>query len=122
MCWLLPFLLPPAAQRWLRKAQGPLRWRRNTGCFSAGNVQALQDRGIDPYIAVGRDGTQAATPTEARAQETGQKASMREKLSRAEGKGLYSRRKVIVEPVFPVLPPASSPAEITARGWPASNA
>jgi hypothetical protein len=62
-------------------------------------VAALETLGFDPYIATGRQGhhvPQAEAPEEpATAQE-----HMAAKLRTPAGKALYSRRKVIVEPVF----------------------
>jgi hypothetical protein len=62
-------------------------------------VAALATLGFDPYIATERQrhhGTQAAAPeTPATAQER-----MAAKVRTPEGKALYARRKVIVEPVF----------------------
>ena len=62
-------------------------------------MAALATLGVDPYIATARQrhhGAQAAAPeTPATAQER-----MAAKVRTPEGKALYARRKVIVEPVF----------------------
>ena len=110
------YLVPMVERMVALGAEVPKALLADSGYFSADNVQALQDRGIDPYIAVGREGTQAAAPTDERTEETGQKASMREKLSRAEGKALYSRRKVIVEPVFGQIEQARGFRRFSQRG------
>jgi transposase len=71
----------------------------DNGYYSEAAVAALETLGFDPYIAPGRQrhpGAQAEgpeTPT------TGQER-MTAKMQTPEGKALYARRKVIVEPVF----------------------
>ena len=71
----------------------------DNGYDSEAAVEALATLGFDPYIATERQrhhGTQAAAPeTPATAQER-----MAAKVRTPEGKALYARRKVIVEPVF----------------------
>jgi hypothetical protein len=73
----------------------------DNGYYSEAAVQALEDVGFDPYIAAGRqkhhepEAEGSADPATATAQ--GQMAA---KVRTPEGKALYSRRKVIVEPVF----------------------
>jgi transposase len=71
----------------------------DNGYYSEAAVEALETLGFDPYIATERPrhhGLQAeasATPATA-------KERMAAKVRTPEGKALYSRRKVIVEPVF----------------------
>jgi transposase len=71
----------------------------DNGYDSEAAVEALETLGFDPYIATERQrrhGLQAeasATPATA-------KERMAAKVRTPEGKALYSRRKVIVEPVF----------------------
>jgi transposase len=71
----------------------------DNGYYSEAAVTALETLGFDPYIATGRQGhhaSQAEGPEEpATAQER-----MAAKLRTPAGKALYTRRKVIVEPVF----------------------
>lgn len=82
----------------------PEQLSADTGYFSAENVGACEQRGIDPYIAVGRKDTDGDTtaivsnepPTSAQMA----KQSMREKLRTDTGRSVYARRKVIVEPPF----------------------
>jgi hypothetical protein len=57
-----------------------------SGYFSQHNAEHLQQRNLDPYIAVGRDGTAAALPTQASTPAQRLKASMGEKLSKGKGK------------------------------------
>jgi transposase len=71
----------------------------DNGYYSAAAVEALETLGFDPYIATERQRhqvSQTATPeTPATVQER-----MVAKVRTPEGKALYARRKVIVEPVF----------------------
>jgi transposase len=70
----------------------------DNGYYSESAVQALEDLGFDPYMAVGRqkhhEPEAAASAEPATAQER-----MAAKVRTPEGKALYARRKVIVEPV-----------------------
>jgi transposase len=71
----------------------------DNGYYSAAAVEALETLGFDPYIATERQRHQvpqtAAPETPATVQER-----MAAKVRTPEGKALYARRKVIVEPVF----------------------
>jgi transposase len=71
----------------------------DNGYYSKAAVEALETLGFDPYIATERQrhhGPQAEAPeTPATVQE-----HMAAKVRTPEGKALYARRKVIVEPVF----------------------
>jgi hypothetical protein len=78
----------------------PVRASADNGYLSESNVARATSRGIDAYIAPGRikhgkDGAAATAIDEGSA-----KASMKAKLATDEGRAVYSRRKVIVEPVF----------------------
>jgi transposase len=71
----------------------------DNGYDSAAAVEALETLGFDPYIATERQrhhGPQAEAPV---MPITGQER-MAAKVRTPEGKALYARRKVIVEPVF----------------------
>lgn len=93
--------LVPMVERMLdRGAQVPQAFLADSGYFSKDNVEHLQKRCVDPYVAVGREGTAGAPLMEASTAAQSVRASMREKLSKGQGKTVYSRRKVIVEPVF----------------------
>ena len=71
----------------------------DSGYYSAAAAAAVENMGFDPYMATGRQRHHAAaaevveTPTTA-------KAHMAAKVRTAEGRALYARRKVNVEPVF----------------------
>jgi hypothetical protein len=71
----------------------------DNGYYSETAVQALEDLGFDPYIAPGR---QKHHKPEAEASDapTTAKERMAAKVRTPEGKAMYARRKVIVEPVF----------------------
>ena len=75
----------------------------DTGYFSGPAVEALEREGFDPHIATERQRHHSAT-TPAAAEPASPpataKAKMQAKLKTAEGRAVYSRRKVIVEPVF----------------------
>ena len=75
----------------------------DTGYFSGSAVEALEREGFDPHIATERQRHHSAT-TPAAAEPASPpataKAKMQAKLKTAEGRAVYSRRKVIVEPVF----------------------
>jgi hypothetical protein len=73
----------------------------DNGYYSEAATQALEDLGFEPYIAAGRhkphepQAEGRAAPATATAKE-----QMAAKVRTPQGKALYSRRKVIVEPVF----------------------
>ena len=109
--------LVPMVERMLHSgAHVPEALLADSGYFSKDNVEHLQNRSVDPYIAVGREGTAAAPPTEASTAAQSVRASMREKLSKGQGKKVYSRRKVIVEPVFGQIEQARGFRRFSQRG------
>jgi len=71
----------------------------DNGYFSDANAAWCAEWGIDAYLATGRLPHGAAALPDGR-RESPAKAAMREKLSTAQGRQTYSRRKAIVEPVF----------------------
>ncbi len=109
--------LVPMVERMLGlDAQVPEAVLADSGYFSADGVQHLQLRGVDPYIAVGRERAPGTVPTEASTATQRAWASMREKLSKGTGKAVYSRRKVIVEPVFGQIEQARGFRRFSQRG------
>lgn len=79
----------------------PEKVSADSGYFSETNVQRAECRGIDPYVATGRTKHHAATAIAlSDADDLSAKARMKKKLSTTDGAKIYSRRKVIVEPVF----------------------
>jgi transposase len=76
----------------------------DAGFFSEANIQGLQDLGVDPYIAAGRQKhTQQESPAPPRGRiprKATPKDRMQRKLRTRKGRRIYARRKAIVEPVF----------------------
>jgi transposase len=71
----------------------------DNGYYSEAAAQALEDLGFTPYIATGRQ-KHHAPAAEASAVPATAQERMAAKVRTPEGKALYARRKVIVEPVF----------------------
>ena len=71
----------------------------DNGYYSAAAVEALETLGFDPYMATGRQKHHAPEAEASDAPATA-KGRMAAKVRTPEGKALYARRKVIVEPVF----------------------
>ena len=71
----------------------------DSGYYSEAAAQALEDLGFDPYMATERQRHHAPQPEALEAPATA-KERMAAKVRTPEGKALYARRKVIVEPVF----------------------
>ena len=83
--------------------RSPRRLLADAGYCSDENLAALAERGIDAYIAVGRDHHGAPLPPPPRGRiPTGltRRQRMGRKLRTKAGRRHYARRKVIVEPVF----------------------
>jgi len=96
----------------------PVTLTADTGYMSSDNVAHCEDEGIDAYIAVGRDkhGRDSAAEQDSIEGESEAWADMRSKLTTEEGKRLYSRRKVIVEPVFGQVKEARGFRHFSLRG------
>jgi transposase len=71
----------------------------DNGYYSEAAAQALEDVGFDPYMATGRQKHHAPEAEASDAPATA-KERMAAKVWTPDGKALYARRKVIVEPVF----------------------
>ena len=75
----------------------------DAGFFSDANIRALQDLGVDPYIAAGRHKHAKESPPPPRGRiprSATPKDRMQRKLRTRKGRRIYARRKAIVEPVF----------------------
>ena len=72
----------------------------DNGYLSESNVARAEARCIDIYIAPGRIKHGNAGTAALEIDASSVKASMKAKLATAQGSAVYSRRKVIVEPVF----------------------
>ena len=90
-------LLPMVEAVQKNLGQGPLQVLSDAGYRSEQAFVALEDKGVEALIALGREGKD---PTAIDANRYPASARMAERLSSAEGKARYRRRKVIVEPVF----------------------
>jgi transposase len=71
----------------------------DNGYYSEAAAHALEDLGFDPYMATGRQKHHVPEAGASDAPATA-KERMAAKVRTPEGKALYARRKVIVEPVF----------------------
>ena len=94
----------------------------DAGFFSASNIAALETRGIEPYIATGRDAHQqswqerfAAEPVPPPA-DASPKVQMAYKLKTAIGKAIYSARKQTVEPVIGIIKEVLGFRQFSLRG------
>ncbi len=109
-------LAPMLAQVVANCGQAPAVATADSGYFSRENVQACAARGVDAHIAVGRNDAQPPpdSPSTTPAQQA--RAAMAAKLETAEGKAIYARRKVIVEPVFGQIKQAMGFRRFSSRG------
>jgi transposase len=71
----------------------------DNGYYSEAAVQALETLGFDPYMSTGRQPHHTPEATASDPPATA-KERMAAKVRTPEGRALYARRKVIVEPVF----------------------
>ena len=91
----------------------------DAGYFSADNVDAVTDAGIDPLLATGRlkHGEQPpAVPRGRIPAGLTPKQLMSRKLRTKKGKAAYARRKAIVEPVFGQINVAQGGHQLRLRG------
>jgi len=99
----------------------------DTGYFGEPNVAALEARGIEPYIATGREphhqtwqerfGEQPTPPTD----NASLKEKMAYKLRTAIGKAIYGLRKCTVEPVVGIIKEALGFRQFSLRGLTAAT-
>lgn len=109
--------LVPMVQRMLGLCgRAPEVLLADNGYLSTQNIEGLQSEGIKPYIALGRDGKEAAAAAGLTAAKRRTREAMAERLSEPEGKALYARRKVIVEPVFGQIKQARGFRRFSQRG------
>jgi len=95
-------LVPMMRRVMSNTGRAPTVLTADTGYMSSDNTTYCEGAGIDAYIAVGRDehGKDPNSDEGPRNDEHEAWSMMRAKLATERGKELYSRRKVIVEPVF----------------------
>lgn len=100
----------------------PLAAAMDNGYFSQTNINALQDLGIDPYIAPGRDShhkswqeifSSQLTPPDDNASPV---VKMAFKLKTEIGKQIYGLRKSTVEPVIGIIKEAMGFRQFSLRG------
>jgi len=92
----------------------PERLTGDNGFYSDENVRRCEARGVDPYLAVGRQshGTEEKPPPE----ESECKRAMRLKLQSPAGRTIYARRKAVVEPSFGQIKEARGFRRLCLRG------
>lgn len=100
----------------------PQRAALDNGYFSATNIEGFQARGIDPYIATGRQShalswkALLAQLEEPPAADATPKLKMAYKLKTDEGKALYRLRKCTVEPVIGMIKEVMGFRQFSLRG------
>jgi transposase len=117
----VPALVPMLEEVEQRAGERPEKALADAGFYSNENVRALQERGIAVYMP---------DPNLARELHTGKRArtigrnrvrspelkAMRKKLRSPAGRGVYGRRKALVEPVFGVLKQQRGMRQFRTRG------
>jgi myosin heavy subunit len=102
----------------------PAQLSADAGYFSESNVVLLQEEGIEPYIATGRQkhGTPSAPPRGRIPARATVQERMTRKLRTGKGKEVYSKRKETVEPVFGQIKEARGLRRFLLRGLKAVRA
>lgn len=93
----------------------PTKVSADAGYCSEANLAQIEDRGIDGYIATGRERHRGSGLTGG-VPRSPKRAAMREKLRTEEGRALYARRKAIVEPVHGQIKAAMGFRQFLLRG------
>ena len=94
----------------------------DTGYFSAANITALEQRGIEPYIAVGREphhqhwSASCAQPLAPPPEEASPLVKMAYKLRTEIGQAIYRLRKCTVEPVIGIIKEVLGFRQFSRRG------
>ena len=83
---------------------------------SENNLRMLAERGIDAYVATGRERHHRGGIGHGRWTRTPLRAAMREKLQTPEGRAIYARRKAITEPVHGLIKQARGFRQFLLRG------
>jgi hypothetical protein len=98
----------------------------DTGSFSAANIAALAQRGIEPYIAVGRQAhhhhwsASCAPPPAPPPDDASPLVKMAAKLQTEIGQAIYRLRTCTVEPVFGIIKEVLGFRQFSLRGWEAA--
>lgn len=94
----------------------------DNGFFSAANIELFESRGIEPYIAVGRDShnqswqERFAEEPMPPAEDASPKVKMAYKLKTELGKAIYGARKSTVEPVIGIIKEVLGLRQFSLRG------
>jgi IS5 family transposase len=112
------YLLPMVERLLQINPKAPQALLADSGYFSPDNVEELEQRGIQPYLAVGREQGQGMGNWQQQPATRAQQIKNRiaQKLTSSEGKAIYARRKVIVEPVFGQIKQARGFRRFSLRG------
>jgi transposase len=96
----------------------PMPATLDSGFFSAAAVSGLEQRGFDPYMATTRQRHHQAQPgvAEPLPATATAKERMAAKVGTPQGRAMYARRKVIVEPVFGQIKGARGFRRFSLRG------
>jgi transposase len=97
----------------------------DAGYFSADNVEASAEHGLDPHLATGRFKHSEPQPPAPRGRipnNATAKQRMARKLRTKKGRAVYARRKAIVEPVFGQMDTVQSARRLLLRGKAAARA
>lgn len=88
----------------------------DAGYCSEANLQELEDRKIDSYVATGRERHHRGGIDPTGKPQTPKRAAMRAKLRTDEGRAIYARRKCITEPVHGLIKQARGFRQFLLRG------
>lgn len=97
----------------------------DAGYFSDENVKSAEQRGLDPYIATGRQKHSDPQPISPRGRiptDATPKQRMARKNRTRKGRAVYARRKAIVEPVFGQMQTVQGAKHLLLRGKAAARA
>jgi transposase len=109
----LPIMLELTRQN---AGQLPERLSADSGYCSVDNIAVCEQRGVDAYLALGRETKRAQSVGEHSPKLSESKEKMRAKLATDSGLAIYARRKVIVEPVFGQIKAAQGFRHFSQRG------
>ncbi len=110
-------LVPMLEQIGANLGQLPAQLSADAGYCSEENLAALEDRGVDPYIATGRQKHGMSSPTSnQQANRAPRATAMREKLRSGGWTSPYRLRKQTVEPVFGQIKEARGYRRFLRRG------
>ncbi len=94
----------------------PKWFTADAGYCSENNLKMLAERQIDAYVATGRERHHRGGIGDGKRTRTPLRTAMRDKLRTPEGRAIYSRRKVITEPVHGLIKHARGFRQFLLRG------